>query len=139
MSTKTGIWIDHQKAVIINLDDEQERISTLESKAGKRIRLSGGSRTKNPYGTQEFAPENRRNRKYKQNLKRFYSRISNQIKQSETIYIMGPGEAKIEFKKHLEKIKAGGGSISKVESVEKMTDPQLAARVRNHFGDIKKK
>lgn len=139
MSTKTGIWIDHKKAVIISLDGEKEKVLTIESQAGKRVRLSGGSRSKIPYGTQEFGAGNSRDRKYMHNLKRYYSKICNCIKYSDTIYVMGPGEAKIEFKKHLEESKSLWGLISKIDTAGKMTDAQLAAKVREHFGEKKKK
>ena len=139
MSTKTGIWIDHKKAVIVSLDGENEKMLTIESKAGRRVRLSGGSRSKIPYGTQEFAPGNRRDRKYMQNLKRYYSKICNCIKHSDSIYLMGPGEAKIEFKKHLEESKSLCGLISKIDTAGKMTNAQLAAKVRKHYGEEKKK
>ena len=139
MSTKTGIWIDHKKAVIISLDGEKEEVLTIESKAGKRVRLSGGSRSKLPYGTQEFAAGNRRDRKYMQNLKRYYSKICNRVKHSDSIYIMGPGEAKIEFKKHLEESKPLCGLISRIDNAGKLTDAQVAAKIRAHFGEEKKK
>ena len=138
MSTKTGIWIDHKKAVIISLEDGNEKLLTIESKAGKRVRLSGGSRSKFPYGTQEFSADNRRDRKYRHNLKRYYAKICNCIKHSDSIYIMGPGEAKIEFKKYLEEFKSLYGLISKIDTAGKMSDAQLAAKIRKHFGEKKK-
>ena len=48
---------------------------------------------------------------------------------ADTIAIMCPGEAKIEFKKRLEakKLKC---RLSPLETKDKMTDPQIAAHVR---------
>jgi hypothetical protein len=46
--------------------------------------------------------------------------------------LFGPGEAKGELKKRLERKKMGG-RIAAVETVDKMTDGQIAAKVRKHF------
>ncbi|MFA6506438.1 MAG: hypothetical protein WCT14_10080 [Treponemataceae bacterium] len=45
---------------------------------------------------------------------------------------MGPGEAKIELKERLEKHKLGGRIVG-IQTVDKMTDHQVAVRVRKHF------
>ena len=49
-----------------------------------------------------------------------------------SILIFGPGEAKGELKKRLEGDKLGGRIVS-IETVDKMTDRQIAAKVRQHF------
>ena len=133
MSTKTGIWIDHSKAVIVSLEKNKEQVSTVESKAGRRVRLSGGSRTKTPYGPQDIAPESRRYRKYQQNLKNFYGKICKKVGNSEALYVFGPGEAKTEFRKYVEGLKHTAPPIVKFESADKMTEGQLIARVRDYF------
>ena len=46
--------------------------------------------------------------------------------------IFGPGEAKGELKKRLKKSKLDG-RIARVETVDKMTDRQIAAKVREYF------
>ncbi len=45
---------------------------------------------------------------------------------------MGPVEAKGEFKKRLEAEKPGGRTVH-LETADKMSDPQIAAKVRLHF------
>ena len=133
MSKKTGIWIDHSKAIIVSLDQEQEKVTTIESKAGRKVRLSGGSRTKTPYAPQDVASESRRYRKYMQNLKRFYGRVIRKVAKAEALYVFGPGHAKTEFKKHLEANKHLVPPILKLESADKMTDAQLVAKVKNFY------
>jgi hypothetical protein len=54
------------------------------------------------------------------------------IRDAESILIFGPGEAKDELKAHLERKNLGGRIVS-VEAVDKMTDRQIAAKVRQHF------
>jgi len=54
------------------------------------------------------------------------------IRDAESILIFGPGEAKGELKKRLEGDKLGGRIVS-IETVDKMTDRQITAKVRQHF------
>ena len=138
MSKKTGIWIDHSKAIIVSLEQDEEKVSTIESKAGRRVRLSGGSRTKSPYGPQDIAPESRRYRKYQQSLKSYYEKIYRKVGSSEALYIFGPGEAKTEFRKYVEGLKHNAPPVVKFESADKMTEGQLVARVKDYFGERSK-
>ena len=48
--------------------------------------------------------------------------------------IFGPGEAKDELKERLERNNLGG-SIVGIETVDKMTDHQIAAKIRHHFAE----
>ncbi len=51
---------------------------------------------------------------------------------ADAIFILGPGEAKGELEKRLAS-KGMGARVVGVESADKMTDHQVAARVRQHF------
>jgi hypothetical protein len=56
------------------------------------------------------------------------------IRDAESILIFGPGEAKGELKKRLKKNNLGGRIVG-VETVDKMTDRQIAVKVRQHFAE----
>jgi hypothetical protein len=58
------------------------------------------------------------------------------IRGAESVLIFGPGEAKGELKKHLEH-EGLGERIVGIETVDKMTDPHIAAKVRQHFLNLK--
>lgn len=133
MAIKVGIWIDRKKAVIVRITDEKEQIKTVESNIEKRTRLTGGSRTKTPYGPQDVAAEGRRERKYQHHLESYYKKVSEKIGKAKAVYIIGPGEAKLEFRKHLEKTTEYGPRIKGIEKAERMTERQLAALVRDYF------
>ncbi len=139
MSTKKGIWIDHSKAVIVSLDQQKEVVSVIESKVGKKVRLSGGSRTKVPYGPQDIVHEGRRYRKYLNHLKDYYERVCRHVSDAEALYVFGPGEAKQEFRKHIENQKRFVPPVIEVEACDKMTRAQIAAKVRSHFKEEVKK
>ena len=54
------------------------------------------------------------------------------IRDADAILIVGPGEAKSELKTRLES-EALGGRIAVIETADKLTERQLAAKVRKHF------
>jgi len=54
------------------------------------------------------------------------------LRNADSIWIFGPGEAKVELQKRLEHQDLGARIVS-VETVDKMTNRQIAAKVRQHF------
>jgi hypothetical protein len=54
------------------------------------------------------------------------------IREADSILIFGPGEAKGEPMERLKRNKLGG-RIAAIETVDKMTDRQIAAKVRAYF------
>lgn len=142
MKKYIGIWVDHKKAVIVTKkrrersyeEDVEIAVTQISSDVERKVRLSGGSRTrKTPWGPQEIAVDSKIEARQKQQLKKFYHRIIEFIKDADKILIMGPGEAKLELKKEIEKSKALIPRIVGVHTSDKMTDNQIAAKVKSYF------
>ena len=132
MKKEIGLWIDHREAIIVILTDGGEEIRHITSGSGKHIRYSGSSHSKTPEGLKEVTSENQRDRKFGNQLNKYYDEVIAAISDAETIQIFGPGEAKGELEKRLEH--AGlKQHILAIETVDKMTDRQIAAKVREHF------
>ena len=55
----------------------------------------------------------------------------------EAFLIFGPGEAKLELKERLSRTKACSGRTVDVETSDKLTDPQIVAKVKEHFGIVR--
>jgi len=121
MKRKVGLWIDHKKAVIVFIVGEEEEIKLLRSNVEKQIRRATGSRSGGPFESQEVPSDDRQQREFTGHLNVYYN-----------ILLFGPGEAKGELKKHLER-KGLNGRIVGIETTDKMTDPQIAAKVRQYF------
>jgi hypothetical protein len=143
MKKYIGIWVDHKKAVIVTTkqpeqsyeEDMELAITQISSDVERKVRLAGGSRTRNrPWGPQEVAVDSKIEARQKQQLKKFYHQIIEFIKDADKILIMGPGEAKLELKKEIEKSKALIPKIVGVHTSDKMTDNQIAAKVKSYFG-----
>jgi stalled ribosome rescue protein Dom34 len=132
MKSKVGLWIDHKKAVIVFLTGEKQEIKLINSNVQKQDRRSATSRHEGRFESQSLAAEDHRDRAFMGHLDIYYNNVIASIRDAEAILILGPGEAKGELKKHLE-TKNLGDRIVAVETVDEMTDPQIAAKVRQYF------
>ncbi len=125
MKRQVGVWIDHRKAVIVMVTDEGEETRLIESNMEKHVRFASGS-------SEDGSAESTRDRQFASHLDGYYDKVIASIRDAESILIFGPGEAKGELEKRLES-KELEGRIVGIETVDKMTDRQIAARVRQHF------
>jgi len=132
MKKKVGLWIDHRKAVIIIISDNEEQIKLIISKVEKQFRPSGGSRTDTHYGPHDVMAGDQRDKQFTGHLSTYYDEVISCIRDAESILIFGPGEAKGELKKHLESKKLGERIVA-IETVDEMTDHQIMAKVRQYF------
>jgi molybdopterin converting factor small subunit len=126
MKTKAGLWIDHRKAVVVLLTEQGEEVKELTSHMEKHVRFTGGD------GSEEGSTEDVRDRQFGNHLNDFYDRVINVIRDADTIQIFGPGEAKGELKKRLDH-DGYKGDILAVETMDKMTDRQISAKVQGRF------
>lgn len=132
MAKNAGLWIDHRKAVIVFISDSGEELKRIESNVEKHVRSTGGSRSSTPYGPQDVAAGDVQERKLAQHLNAYYKQVIECLRDSTSILVLGPGEAKGEFQKQI-KSKELRQRIVAVETADKMTDPQLKAKVRQYF------
>jgi hypothetical protein len=130
-----GIWLDHREAYLIWVDENGEAdVQHAEAdypeegeKPGRAIAGRAGA-----YGA--VAPHVHLEEKQRREAKRFYDKLFRAVRRAERIYIFGPGKAREELAKRLQEHKDFAGHIRAVESGEKMTHAQMAARVRDFFG-----
>ena len=130
MEKYAGIWVDHEKAFLVTIMDGKETFSSMASGVEGHIRLSGGSRSRTPYGPQDVASEKTIDERRKHGLHGYYQEIMRAIGDAKKILIFGPGEAKIELEKEMRKSKALSAKIVGVEPADKMTEKQIVAKVR---------
>jgi hypothetical protein len=132
MRTGVGVWIDHRKAIVVAVTDKGEETGLIISKVEKQLRRSGDSPLKGPYESQQVPESDSRQRTFTGQLNIYYDAVIASIRAAESILIFGPGEAKGELKKRLARSNLGG-RIAGIETVDKMTDRQIAAKVRRYF------
>ena len=122
MKKEVGLWIDHRKAVLVIINDEVEEIKEIKSNMEKHVRFGG----------EEGSSEDVRDRQFGNHLNSYYDEVIGYLRDAESIQIFGPGEAKGELEK---RIKQEGLTphLLAIETVDKMTDHQISAKVREHF------
>jgi hypothetical protein len=112
MRTKVGLWIDHRKAIVVAVTDKGEETGLVISMVEKQLQRSGDSPLKGRYESQKVPADDSRQRKFTR----------------------GPGEAKGELKQRLKKSKLGGRIVG-IETVDKMTNRQISAKIRQYFAE----
>jgi hypothetical protein len=132
MKTTAGLWIDHRKAVIAIVSAEGEETMEIRSNVEKQPGRFAGVRSTGHYEAQQVQADDSRERNFTGELNDYYDEVIAAIRGAESILLFGPGEAKGELKKRLERDKLGGHIIA-IETVDKMTDRQIAAKVREYF------
>ena len=130
--TKVGLWIDHRKAIVVAVTDKGEETGLVISAIEKQLRRAPSARLKGPYEPQQVPADDSQQRAFTGHLNIYYDAVIASIRDAQSILILGPGEAKGELKKRLERINLGARIVG-VETVDKMTDRQVAAKVRRHF------
>jgi hypothetical protein len=132
MKTTVGLRIDHRKAIIAAVTDKGEETGLIISKVEKQLRRSGASPLKGPSESYQVPESDSRQKTFTGHLNIYYDAVIACIRDAEFILIFGPGEAKGELKERLERSNLGGRIVG-IETVDKMTDRQIAAKVRKYF------
>jgi hypothetical protein len=134
MSTQLGLWIDHKKAIIVTLTEQGEATNEVLSGVEKQLRRSGDSPLKGPYEALQVPADDSRQRALTGELNTYYDEVIGHIRTAESILILGPGAAKHELKKRLEKNRLGEKIVG-VETVDHLTKHQLTAKIRQNFAN----
>lgn len=120
MNKQAGLWIDHRRAIIVTLTDGQEETKHIENAESSNSNSSEG--------------EDTRDRKTENQHHKYYDEVITYLGDASAIHIFGPGEAKGELEKRIEH--AGHkDTIITVETTDKLTDNQIAAKAREHFSN----
>lgn len=130
MDRNVGLWIDHKQAFVISQDDG--KVEVIPSRIEPPAHFSGGTKLGGKLN-QKTDTELRHNDRFRLQLNKYYQQVISAVKDANSIFIMGPGEAKIEFEKVIKKHKPMQRRILKVETAKKMTINQMVAYVRKVY------
>ena len=130
---KIGIWIDKEKAHIVVLANDHEKMHTFYSNV-ETFRPKGGSGTKFKGGPQDVVQDNKYLEREKHQLKQYFKNIALEIKQTDALVIFGPAETNEKFNKELhENFSNLSTKIKGVKKADSMTDNQVKAWVKDFF------
>jgi molybdopterin converting factor small subunit len=134
MSIKVGLWIDHRKAVVVAVTEKGEETIEITSEVEKQLRRAGEPPLGGAYESRQMPADDKRQRAYTGQLNNYYDTVIEEIRDADSILIFGPSEAKNELKERL-----AGNNLSElivgIETVDKMTNPQIAAKTRKYFAE----
>ena len=128
-----GLWIDHRKAVIVTLTsaDAGHDIKKIESHIESHSCPSAGWPAHSGQDYRSNADDHLE-RRFVCHLNRYYDEVISALNDAQSVLIFGPGEAKGELKKRIDS-KGLKSRIVTVETADEMTEPQIAAKVRQYF------
>ncbi len=123
-----GLWIDHEKAILIHTNDQS---NIGEYKTVKKIKANiHGS-----FGSSQNSNSN----KLAKELHDFFKHVSHELTNIDFIYAIGPGKAQEEFRNFIKKesmLKTLGIEIDTADA--HLSENQMIAKVRNHFSSVNK-
>jgi len=125
MDKRVGLWFDNEKAVVVSVTDDAEEIKRFTSSMKNYIRFSSST-------PGDGLPEDARDRRFWNHLNEYYDNVVAHIRDARMIQIFGPGDAKYELKKRLEKVGLAEHSVE-IDNADSLTDHQIAAKVRERF------
>ena len=133
MGKNVGIWLDNEKAYIITLVNNNERVEKIESNVESRVRHNGEKKAYSRLGGMFINPQKKKTKRKKQQLKNYYNHILQKTRNANEIYIFGPADAKTNLKNTFQKEKNLKEKVKKVESSDKLTQNQMVAKVKKVF------
>jgi stalled ribosome rescue protein Dom34 len=136
MTKNIGLWIDHKKAIIVFQSEQGQEIQTIESGVGRHVHYRGASHPKSAYSAQYQQGDDQLDNKYLEHLNKFYEKVIDHLRVAEAVLIFGPGEAKGELEKRIAHEKANVQIVA-IEPADKLTERQIAAKVRDYFQEMK--
>lgn len=130
---KIGIWMDKEKAHIVVLSNDQEKMHTLYSNV-ETFRPKGGSGTKFKGGPQDVVQDSKYLEREKHQLREYFKTLADMVKNADALALFGPADTAEKFRKELNKnYQLLAGKVKTVTKVDSMTDNQVKALVRGFY------
>lgn len=126
---RAGVWIDHRRAVVVQMSTDELRTTLFEAGTDRDARHHGGDAATVARAKHPGVAEDTQQRHFEGELEEFYQRVIVGFGDTPCIWIFGPGEARRELCARLER-QGHANRVVAVESADKMTDAQVAAKVR---------
>jgi len=120
---KTGIWVDFDKAFIIETNNQTESVTKVDSNI-EHFNAHGGP--------QDNVSETRLLERNLNQQKKFFDAVINKVNPSSDVVIFGPAEAKINLKKEFLNHNSFKKTIIPVETSDNLTENQMIAWVKEY-------
>jgi hypothetical protein len=114
---------------LVSIEGDQTTVEHIESHAESHFRPSGGWKAADTSVAQSVSKEQKSDERCKYQYHNFYQMLIKKVGKSDNIFIFGPGDAKLELAKEIEKIKGQHNRIAVVEASDSLTENQIAAKL----------
>lgn len=133
MKKQMGIWIDTIHAYIININDDEPRIETIDSGIVPHERFTGEGKRFTRVGNVYIDFEKNEERKFDQHMDDYLEKVMAAVKDAEELLIFGPAQTRIKLGKKIEEEKTIKNITVVNEAAEDMSERQMVAHVRQFF------
>ncbi len=135
-----GVWIDFHKAYVIHVNGNEAEYVRIDSDVETRQREPGEgdsqTRFQGAFGTQFVDHERSKEARLNNQIREYFHRLAAEISDADNIYIFGPAEAKVQFKKHVDNNHELSQKILAVVTADSMTENQMKAQVRDFYNNM---
>ncbi|WP_439152306.1 hypothetical protein [Winogradskyella sp.] len=129
----TGVWIDNDKAYIVEVENGSEKLTTVKSNI-ERFKAKGGSGQRFKSGPQDVIKDSKYLEREKHQLKQYFEDVVAKIKDTNALVIFGPAGTNQKFSKELNtNYNTLASKIKDVVKADSMTDNQIKAWVKDYF------
>ena len=132
METKAGIWIDREHAIAVVINSTVHELKSFQAGTPEPFPQTEESRAQHEYTRNDSVAEDKLERKQTARREVMYDAILKYTHNAKELLILGSGEAKKEFHKHID-AKSHDKMKVEVETSDRLTDPQFIAHVLKHF------
>ena len=133
MEKQTGIWLDKEKAIIINLMEGKHTVKRLRSEITTRERFPGETKKFGRFGNQFLSMESKKRNMVKNQADEYLKNIIQEIKYVDKLVLFGPAEMKTHLQKAILKNSIISKKLVAVEPADNMTENQLVAWVKEYY------
>ena len=127
------VWLDHETAVMIKIQDSHMEIFHIHSQNNEQLASHNGNVLSESGGHHDFSHERKIERRHGEHLHHYYQNIIHNMKDIKEILILGPGEAKFELENEMAKFKGLSSKIISIQSTDKLSENQIVSKARKFF------
>lgn len=129
----TGIWLDTNQAIIVDIVNGKESVFSIPSNI-EHYHVTGGSGTRFKGGPQDVVQDSKYLERKKHQVKRYFKEIIDHVIDTDALMLFGPADTNNMLKKELEMFyKELDKKVVLVKKVDSMTLNQTRALVRDSF------
>lgn len=137
---KAGIWLDQETAYIVHLSgNEIDKVEGLIADVESRVRMAGEGKVYARFGHAFLDNQEKTQHRQANQRAKFFKSIVHRLKDVETLFIFGPGQARHGLHRMLEKDPVLAGHTAECAAADRMNKRQAVAATLAYFqGDAYK-